>query len=281
VSLVEPPRLHRPSLETFEAHVRDARPLIATGLVEGWPAASWDVKALEARCGDDLVPVERYGSEESRLGAWTTEKMPLREYLARVERGENVYLTTVLMSQHLPRLEVDLPPPSFISPERTRGQLAWYLFLGNRQRSETHFHPAVQAILVNLHGRKRVGLYAPEETERLYPYPWYEILGPERVPAFNWSRVLPGREELFPAARRLAGYQCVLEPGEVLLIPIHWWHWAESLGPSISATLLFKRLRGDRISRRLALRSYCGNAQYALRAGVNLLLSSRRDRPRA
>lgn len=280
MSLVEPPRLVRPSREDFEAHVRAARPLIATGLIEGWPAASWDMKALEARCGDDLVPVERYGSDESRLGAWTTEKMPLREYLARVERGENVYVTTVLVNQHLPRLTADLPYPSCISAERTRDNPSYYLFLGNRQRSETHFHPAVQAVLVNLHGRKQVGLYPPEETGRLYPYPWYGILGPERVPAFNWSRVLPRREDQFPATRELDGYQCVLEPGEMLFIPIHWWHWAESLGPSISVTLLFKRLQGDRISRRLALRSYCGSAQYALRAGVNLLLS-RRERPRA
>lgn len=29
-------------------------------------------------------------------------------------------------------------------------------------------------------------------------------------------------------------FQVVLEPGDVLLVPRHWWHYVESLEPSIS-----------------------------------------------
>jgi hypothetical protein len=280
MNVVEPPRFNRPSLDLFESHVRDAKPMIATGVTADWPAAGWNMQALNQLCGYDLIPVERYISDESRIGGWTTEEMTLREYLARIERGENVYLSTVLVNQHLPRLTSEIPLPACISPARTGDSQGYFAFIGNRQRTEIHFHPALQAVLVNIHGRKKVGLYPPTETDRLYPYPWYHVLGPERVPAFNWSRVLPGRENQFPAAGQLTGYECVLEPGEMLLIPIHWWHWAESFGPSISMTLLFKRLPGDRFSLRLAARSYCGNAYYAIRAGAHRLLAGCRERVR-
>jgi lysine-specific demethylase 8 len=269
----EPLRIYRPHSDVFEQYLRLGQPVLLTGITEGWPAASWDIAALEKLCGDDRVPVERYSSDESRIGCWTTEMMPLRDYLAGMECNPNAYMSTVLINQHLPRLTSLAPYPSCISPARTSNNQGYYIFIGNKQRSETHFHPAVQAVLVNLHGEKRVGLYPPEETERLYAYPWYQVLGPERIPAFNWSQMLPGREDRFPASRRLSGYEFVMKPGEVLFIPIHWWHWCESLGPSISITLLFKRQAGDRISHRLALRSYLGQAGYALRAGAEKLLA--------
>jgi cupin-like protein len=281
MSIVEPPRIHRPARDLVERHLRDAEPFIATGVTEGWPAVPWDFAALDGRCGNARVPVERYTSDDARIGGWTTEEMSLREYLERLARNESVYLSTVLVNRYLPRLAPELPYPACISPERTPANEGYYIFIGDRRRSETHFHPALQAVLVNLHGRKRLGLYPPTETDHLYPHPWYQILGPERVPAFNWSRVLPGREAQFPAIRRLSGYECVLEPGEMLFIPVHWWHWAESLGPSVSVTLLFQRLRGDRFSNRLALRSYCGSAQYVLRAGARTLLARWREPPDA
>lgn len=271
MSITEPPRFNRPSRALFDEYVRAGLPLIATGVTEGWSAAAWDEAALEELCGDNLVPVERYTSDQSRLGCWVTETMSLRDYLERMARGENVYLSTVLVNQHFPQLSSKLPFPACIAPERTRDNDGYYLFVGDRQRSETHFHPGLQAVLVNLYGKKRVGLYSPTETDHLYPYRWYEVLGTERIPAFNWSRVLPDTRDQFPALDRLSGYEVVLEPGEMLFIPIHWWHWAESLGPSISVTLLFGRKWGDRMSKRLALRSIGGLMHYTVRNAIHSL----------
>lgn len=47
----------------------------------------------------------------------------------------------------------------------------------------------------------------------------------------------------FPKFKNVKGYETVVEPGDVLYIPIYWWHHVESLmrgGPTITVNFWYK-----------------------------------------
>jgi Cupin-like domain len=77
------------------------------------------------------------------------------------------------------------------------------------------------AYLAQIQGRKRAILFSPEDSEFLYG----GNVDPER-PDF-------GR---FPLFDRATAYECVIEPGETLLMPADWWHYVRGLEKSITVS---------------------------------------------
>lgn len=47
-------------------------------------------------------------------------------------------------------------------------------------------------------------------------------------------------EKSFPGISALAGYECILKPGDILYIPFKWWHYARTLDFNISINLSFQ-----------------------------------------
>ncbi|MFN7131074.1 MAG: cupin-like domain-containing protein, partial [Myxococcales bacterium] len=115
----------------------------------------------------------------------------------------------------------------------------------------------------NLHaaisGRKRFVLFAPEESAHLSPadvYEWTTVFSEIDLRAPDVQR--------HPGLARANGYEAVLAPGDVLFIPVRWWHAAWCLESCIS-------LNGWRFGPRLALSPNLWNAAAAAllhRAGV-------------
>lgn len=88
-----------------------------------------------------------------------------------------------------------------------------------------------------IYGQKRFMLFHPDQFENLYPYPVYH-------PHDRQSQVdLDCIDyERFPNARNLSGYEGLVGPGDVLYIPMYWWHEVESLadgGETISVNFWY------------------------------------------
>jgi hypothetical protein len=68
---------------------------------------------------------------------------------------------------------------------------------------------------VQVIGRKRFALFAPEQTSRLY-----------RTSGRTHCRFDPNAPDFdaFPLARRAVQWECTLQPGEALYIPVGWYH---------------------------------------------------------
>ena len=77
------------------------------------------------------------------------------------------------------------------------------------------------AYLAQIQGSKRAILFAPDEADLLYA----GKVNPEE-PDF----------ERFPLFDRATAYECVIEPGETLLMPADWWHCVRSLDKSITVS---------------------------------------------
>ncbi|HZN94656.1 MAG TPA: cupin-like domain-containing protein [Myxococcales bacterium] len=246
-------RIADPDLGAFEAYARRGMPVIIDGMARDWPALSWTVEHIERQCGGNDVYYEQYPDDRSRLGWWNFGHGKLSEYLQRMRRDEEVYITNADVGEYFPQLMGDLRLPPFISADRKLKLPKYRMFIGRAQRTEIHYHPGLQVILVHLHGAKRkIRLYPPSETPRLYPFRWYEQV--------QMSRVLPDREAEFPLFKEARYYECDLDPGQGLFIPIHWWHWAQSFSETIAVGLVFLRKLGDKFDLRLELRDRASEA---------------------
>ncbi|KAB7506652.1 Hypoxia-inducible factor 1-alpha inhibitor [Armadillidium nasatum] len=81
-----------------------------------------------------------------------------------------------------------------------------------------------QNFFCQLKGVKRCLLFKPEHFETLYPHPVYH-------PHDRQSQVNLEKPdfEAYPELKNLKGYEAIVYPGDVLYIPIYWWHHIESL----------------------------------------------------
>ena len=129
----------------------------------------------------------------------------------------------------LARLAQRLEFPHWLRPESL---IYGMLILGGpAQQSPLHYDLGGEAkALVQLHGRKRVLLFAPSEAEKLYFPSWFEETpAPYRVPhASEASLDTPDRAR-FPLLAGARGLATVLAPGDVLYWPSFWAHHVRNL----------------------------------------------------
>ncbi|UZP45799.1 hypothetical protein NXS19_013611 [Fusarium pseudograminearum] len=213
--------------------------------------------------GRRLVPVELGRSYVD--DGWGQDLIPFHEFLSRyVENESPIYDKTGYLAQHdlfqqIPTLRndicipdfcwVDVPPhpttPSLNQPPVDVPQLnAWF----GPARTITPLHTdGYHNLLCQVVGTKYIRLYPPRATPAMRPR------APEHgVDMSNTSEldvgVLEGwddrpedmdEEDLGSMRRELEGteyWECILEPGDTLVIPIGWWHYVRSLSVSFSVS---------------------------------------------
>lgn len=236
------PRIENPSKAVFDEEVVPAgRPVVFTGAMKGWAACRrWTSTYLEAACGTRLVPVEYY-PQGNRCGQWSFLHMPLRRYLelSDSDAHRHYYLAEIPIAQVLPELLHEVECPRVIEPKRIKKEV---VFIGRNTFTTLHYHRGTQALLGQVTGRKHVVLFPPRDTAFLYPERWYSLFT-------NFSRIdLEGdvrqTARSYPLFSRARSLECTLEPGEMLFIPIQWWHAARGEGLSVSVTTFWRaRLR--------------------------------------
>lgn len=94
--------------------------------------------------------------------------------------------------------------------------------------SPLHFDPK-DNVLCQVVGAKYLRLYAPEESDKLYP-----IEG--LLSNTSQVQVEDPDHEQFPEFRRAKYVECVLREGEMLYIPPKYWHYVRSLSTSFSVS---------------------------------------------
>ena len=232
------PRIENPSKAVFDEEVVPAgRPVIFTGAMNGWAACGrWTPSYFERACGARAVPVEYY-PRGNRCGEWSFLHMPLRRYLALSDSDvhRHYYLAEIPIAQVLPELMHEVERPTVVDRRRIRKEV---VFIGRNTFTTLHYHRGTQALLGQVVGRKHVVLFPPQDTPYLYPERWYSLFT-------NFSRIdLEGdaeqtaqRYSLFSKAKPL---ECTLEPGEMLFIPVQWWHAARGEELSVSLTTFWR-----------------------------------------
>ncbi|KAF5495448.1 Lysine-specific demethylase 8 [Colletotrichum fructicola] len=235
-------------------------PLVLKGLLTEWPALSgrpWDSPAylMSRTCGGRrLVPVEVGRSYVDE--GWTQELIPFKELLGRIagEKGKTTYLAQHELFTQLPHLQNDIltpdhcftaPPPHPLDPSKDKPELAlplvnaWFGPPGTITPLHTDGY---HNMLCQVVGDKYLRLYAPHDSEALCPR------GEEEVDMSNtsgfdvgavegWDEDAEGRDAIeLEEFRGLRYWDCVLEKGDVLYIPMGWWHYVRSVSVSFSVS---------------------------------------------
>ncbi|NXX40873.1 KDM8 protein, partial [Tricholaema leucomelas] len=227
------PHLRCPSLEHFrENYLIPGKPVVLEGITDHWPCMKkWSVDYFCQVAGCRTVPVElgsRYTDEE-----WSQKLMTVGDFISEYIVNENGigYLAQHQLFDQIPELKEDIRIPDYCclgeGEEDDITINAWFGPAGTV--SPLHQDPQ-QNFLAQVFGRKYICLCPPEESENLYPH--------ESQILHNTSQVDVEDPDLvkFPSFRKAALQSCVLMPGQVLFIPVQYWHYVRSLDISFSVS---------------------------------------------
>uniref|UniRef100_UPI0037E95E39 lysine-specific demethylase 8 n=1 Tax=Semicossyphus pulcher TaxID=241346 RepID=UPI0037E95E39 len=232
------PRIRCPSLESFNTnYLLPLKPVILEGIIDHWPALNqhpWSIEYLRSVAGCRTVPVEvgsRYTDEE-----WSQTLLTVNEFIDRYIVNKDGSKGVGYLAQHqlfdqIPELKDDICLPDYCclgkGEEDDITVNAWFGPGGTV--SPLHQDPQ-QNFLAQVVGSKYIRLYSPEDTDKLYPHQSQLLHNTSQVEVENPDT---GRFPEFSAASYL---ECVLQPGEVLFIPVKHWHYVRSLELSFSVS---------------------------------------------
>ncbi|MBO9670182.1 MAG: cupin-like domain-containing protein [Sphingobium sp.] len=221
------------SSEQFRDHFyATSRPCVIGGAIAGWPAlAKWTPEYLRNTVGD--APVEFQGGRDE-AGDFELAKdrhkrvAPFTAYLDLIEDnpGNDAYVTAYNSAANqaaFAPLMADIRPiPSLLGPGE--GML-WVGPAGTF--TPLHFD-LTNNLLIQITGRKRVMLVSPNQTK----------LMAHRRHVFSDVHDLedPACMARQPQAKDVRPYVVMLEPGDMLFIPVGWWHQVRSLDFSVMMT---------------------------------------------
>jgi Cupin-like domain len=126
----------------------------------------------------------------------------------------------------LPELWPDIRFPPFVDEDKYRQVNLW--FGPGNNYSPLHYDP-VDNLLTQIRGRKQVILCPPQEIAHLYPFP-LSYVG-SRISRVN---VVSPDLTQFPAWAHADRTLLELGPGEMLFIPVYWWHSVWGIDQNIS-----------------------------------------------
>ena len=242
-------RRDRLSYEEFaRQYLYPLRPVILTDALNIWPAMQrWTPEFFKREFG--AMEFSTYGAEYEHYetSAGPVPSFTLSGYIDRVLASSVEqpvpYLRNKILTQAFPSLATDVwPLPRYMFPnwlgepylvKHVRDVLnrgaALELFIGGVGSTFPVLHydgAGTHAFLMQIYGRKEFVLYPPEQEAFLYP-----IQGKE-----NHSLVDIAHPDFtkYPLFANAVPTRFVLEPGELLFIPSHWWHTTKMLTPSIT-----------------------------------------------
>jgi hypothetical protein len=234
------PRCHRLSHEEFfQEYYSRGRPVIITGMIEEWPALSkWSLDYFLENFGDRYVDLQ---VGRDRDHAYELHKEEHREtmrfgdyveWVRAVGRSNDRYMTAYtggLNRRTLAELWDDV------------GALSEYLDPGAGSRGNLWFGPGgtitplhydnANNMIIQVMGSKRVIVIPASDGAQLYSNDRYftEVDGR----SVDYQR--------FPFMRDVQISSVELAAGEMLFVPVGWWHFVETL--TTSAMLNFTNFR--------------------------------------
>lgn len=235
VRRIEPPAAE----EFYREYVLRGEPVILAGIARAWPALPlMRPSTLKQMFGGVTVTVRETDDELNYFfGESGKSAMKLGDYIdaisgppspgrARPYLG-NIPFDHPQTRQYFQRLKAALPFPDYF-PNQVYGDLR--LWMGAQGQRSTIHNDNYHNLNTQLYGRKKFLLFAPGQHPQLYAALvnetcWASPVDPESP---DYAR--------YPMFHHAEAREAVLEAGDMLYIPIFWWHYAVALDLSISVS---------------------------------------------
>ncbi|KAM3915839.1 bifunctional peptidase and arginyl-hydroxylase JMJD5 [Leptodactylus fuscus] len=228
------PTICCPSLEYFrQNYLIPQKAVILEGVIDHWPCMKkWSVEYIQKVAGCRTVPVE-LGSRYTDAG-WSQSLMTVNEFINNYildQPARRGYLAQHQLFDQVGELKEDIGIPDYCclgeGDEDDITVNAWFGPAGTV--SPLHQDPQ-QNFLAQIVGRKYLRLYSVSETERLYPFDSSLLHNTSQVDIEN-----PDTDK-FPDFAKADYQECILRPGQILFIPVKWWHYVRALDISFSVS---------------------------------------------
>ena len=235
-------RRHRLGAQEFlDCYYRGNQPVIITGMMDDWPALrKWSLDYFRDHYAGREVEVQfgRSADPDYEMNSIAHKRtMPFGDYVELVRNcggGNDFYMTAnndSLNRQALRELWDDIGQlPEYLSQDGGRRGFLW---AGPAGTVTPFHHDLTNNFMAQVMGRKRLRIIPACEAANVY----------NQRHCFSQ---LDGRAidlRRFPAAAQAQLLECVLEPGEILFLPVGCWHFVEAL--DVSLTVAFTNFRWD------------------------------------
>jgi hypothetical protein len=251
-STFEVPRVERPSRREFEERfLFPQRPVIISGAMEDWPARErWTNDYLKEKIGARTFrPWHKADMFEAKEGNSDTPPMTFAEYIdllsgTAISDGQ-LYVAILPIRTTLPELWSDVRFPPFVDEEMYRVNF-WF---GPGNNFTPLHYDAENNFLTQIRGRKQVILCPPREIARLYPFRFSYAADPFRYGANHFSQINVLSPDLtrFPAWADADRALVELGPGDMLFMPVYWWHAVWGIEQNMSINYWWRARRVDRL----------------------------------
>ncbi|MCO5600376.1 hypothetical protein L7F22_054487 [Adiantum nelumboides] len=248
-------RVRCPSLQDFTRDwFQSQTPVIIESAMENWKVRSWTIDTLVEKFGQTTVHIElsRWHKEERRWADFRDlykEKEPVHKEELFIPQypillGEFIdifiknyedqtaplkgYLAQQQLLIDLPALAEGIEDPDYA--KIGDGIYQRNVWLGPAGTITPLHRDPYYNIFAQVWGSKYVRVYAPTETDKLYPFKTNLYLR-------NTSEVDIDAKDAFqrwPDLRNTKYFECILNAGEMLFIPKKWWHYVKSREVSLS-----------------------------------------------
>ncbi|NJK63851.1 MAG: cupin-like domain-containing protein [Synechococcaceae cyanobacterium SM2_3_1] len=221
------------SQDFLDCYYATNTPVCLKGMIQNWSALTrWSPEYLRSAYGEVEVEVQM-GRQANPRYERELEKhrctLSLREYVDRiVASGPSNDLYMVANNGNLDRDELqgllaDIQfIPQLLDPTETKGKV--FFWFGPAGTITPLHHDPLNVLFSQVYGCKRFKLISPDQTPWLY----------NRSGVFSEVNPAQPDDDRFPLFNNVQVLELIVEPGDVLFIPVGWWHWVESLEVSIS-----------------------------------------------
>jgi hypothetical protein len=224
--------------EFLERYYAVGRPVILCGEMDDWPAlARWTPDYLKAKIGPAVIEYQGGRAENARFEREKEQHRrtaPFDAFIDSITANgavNDTYLTAYNCErnrQTLAPLNADL---GLLDKFLTRDAAAPHgmPWIGPAGTLTSLHHDLTNNFIAQLVGRKRLLLLPAAEVGRLYNDSHvFSRVGDLEAPGLDLT--------LHPDLVGARLYEVVLEPGEILFMPLAWWHQVKALDFSVTLT---------------------------------------------
>lgn len=213
------------------------RPVILLDLMHTWKALSlWSPEYLKATYGHETVEIMagREPNPKYEINSDKHKSIALfRDYVdmvTRVGRSNDFYLEAnnhLLEKKGMKGLYEDIEIfPEYLDRNKLSGNV--FFWFGPAGTVTPLHHDTMNILLAQVYGRKQITLISPDQAPLVYNY----------VGVYSEVDCDNPDYDTYPSFREVKKIDVTLEPGEVLFLPVGWWHHVRSLDISISISFI-------------------------------------------
>ena len=215
----------------------------------------WDIGYLEENVGNGKFTVYESASKNfvSHDAAKTKAapdfipssepcEMRFSEFLDKLGEGDRFYyLQQVLNDTIGPNVVKDFLGFNWKWLSMIQQKLGWgqlvsnLLFVGTEGCTTPCHYDEQQNLFAQIKGRKRFLLFGPDNFKNLYPYPVHHPYDGQSQVDFRQPN-----HSKFPLFKEARANEAVIGPGDILYIPMYWFHHVEALSDNISVNFWCK-----------------------------------------